>query len=1101
MENRKTEQRMASTRRMIDAARDLFAESGYTSASLTRIAEKAGVVKGSISLRFGTKEALFGEVLKDLWERFASSFDPQITSGAFPEACAALIREQTVLRTGDYLLMDAVAAGRDIPASAEDLLRQLFDGSRIGRLFADNKPYMTDSTDAYASFMRFCRFVSGTVNNYRMCGKKVPPDSTITGLFRSGAPETEPLPVNRIRETSDAAILDTLMSDYDLVLYVTFSLSAEQDQVRILQLSPQFEALAPEMRDIRLAIDFYPILSDRIVAGEDREMFIRSLRRKNALIRLAQDGEMYLNIRTRNGSEIHHHRVRLAADMARDGSLRGYTLTVQNHDEDFLLTESGQRSEQIIEVLAERYSALYYVDAETGRFITYSSYRDLSGALPGGNRVRTYEEAVQNYMDRYVDKKERALYSDNAKLADVLEKLRDEQSYDFVYRYTDGWITHFARAKYIRVGKPGEPVRGFVMAMDYDDDRVIRHYVNRKLVDEYISIYYVDLETSMIMSYKQSDVTETGRFRSAPLKTVCHAFAREVKPAYREMWESFGTAEGLTAFMAGTDKREYVYEIKGLQNTWRRSVWQVVDKKNGRPGTLVVSFMEMDDIAVRKILLDNDISDTLSAQYDNVFCVDLRDDRFLFSSMDDRGVAFLGQHPEDGMRFSDVAEQYIRTYVHGTDRERIARVCNPEYLRTAFRKNKSFNLTYLSSFTGQERYRDMFFTQMPDEGEGMRFIWAFADADNRVRHELRRTADLQQKNIALNRISEEIIDLLGNLTEARDTESGEHIHRVKGFTRILATRVMQDWPEYGLTAEKIDLMSSASALHDVGKIMIPDAILLKPGPLTPQERKVMMTHCERGCEILKKAPKDWSDDYLQMSMDICRYHHEKVDGKGYPEGLKGDEIPIAAQIVAVADCFDALTTKRVYKDAYPAETAYRMITGGECGAFSDKILYSLEQTREAFFRHADASVTEDEKHRQTGTSPDMLTGLRILFVDDNEMSCEMGSELLEAEGAIVMQAGSGRDALHIWRSEQGRFDVILMDIVMPEMNGLEATEAIRATDLPRAGKVPIIALTSLTGAENAQQCYDAGMNAFMTKPFSPAGLSRILPGLLQTGVD
>ena len=207
-------------------------------------------------------------------------------------------------------------------------------------------------------------------------------------------------------------------------------------------------------------------------------------------------------------------------------------------------------------------------------------------------------------------------------------------------------------------------------------------------------------------------------------------------------------------------------------------------------------------------------------------------------------------------------------------------------------------------------------------------------------------------NNALKKMSESTLELLGDVVEERNMESGEHIRRVKGYTYILANRVMQDLPEYHLDPYTVDLIAFASALHDVGKIAITDAILCKPGRLTKEEFEIMKTHCEKGVGILRKMENQWSDEYLDMSLAICLNHHEKWDGNGYPRGLKGDEIPIAAQIVSVADIYDALTTKRVYKEAYSPEEAMRMIFAGECGAFSEKLLSCLDKCRSEFMECA-----------------------------------------------------------------------------------------------------------------------------------------------------
>lgn len=193
-----------------------------------------------------------------------------------------------------------------------------------------------------------------------------------------------------------------------------------------------------------------------------------------------------------------------------------------------------------------------------------------------------------------------------------------------------------------------------------------------------------------------------------------------------------------------------------------------------------------------------------------------------------------------------------------------------------------------------------------------------------------------------------IIDILGTVVEQRNLESGEHIKRVKGFTRILALEVMREYPEYELTAEKVELIASASALHDIGKIAIPDSILLKPGKLTDDEYEYMKSHASRGGEILQNIEGVWDGTFGTLCYEICRHHHERYDGRGYPDALKGEDIPISAQLVSIADVYDALVTERVYKEAYSLEQAFHMIVSGECGVFNPKLLECFRNVRKEF---------------------------------------------------------------------------------------------------------------------------------------------------------
>lgn len=205
--------------------------------------------------------------------------------------------------------------------------------------------------------------------------------------------------------------------------------------------------------------------------------------------------------------------------------------------------------------------------------------------------------------------------------------------------------------------------------------------------------------------------------------------------------------------------------------------------------------------------------------------------------------------------------------------------------------------------------------------------------------------DRQQRQ--LDTYNDNLLEAISNIVEFRDLESGQHIKRVKGLTRIIGQTYMQMYPTAGLTKHRINVIARASVTHDLGKISIPDGILLKPGRLTDEERKIMQTHTTKGCEILNLLTDVQDKELLAASYEICRHHHERDDGSGYPDGLSGDEIPLSAQIVSIADVYDALVSERCYKSPFDKDTAYRMIMEGECGAFSPKLLKCMEYSRNA----------------------------------------------------------------------------------------------------------------------------------------------------------
>ncbi len=186
-----------------------------------------------------------------------------------------------------------------------------------------------------------------------------------------------------------------------------------------------------------------------------------------------------------------------------------------------------------------------------------------------------------------------------------------------------------------------------------------------------------------------------------------------------------------------------------------------------------------------------------------------------------------------------------------------------------------------------------------------------------------------------------MIDILSHIVEFRNGESGLHVVHVRRLTEVLLRQLASKRPDYELTAAKIALISEASALHDIGKIAIDEKILNKPGRLTDEEFKIMKQHSSIGAQMLDGLSVHQGEPLVKIAYQICRWHHERWDGRGYPDGLKGDEIPMAAQVVAMADVYDALTSERVYKAAFSHEQAIEMICNNECGSFNPLLLECL----------------------------------------------------------------------------------------------------------------------------------------------------------------
>jgi len=195
-------------------------------------------------------------------------------------------------------------------------------------------------------------------------------------------------------------------------------------------------------------------------------------------------------------------------------------------------------------------------------------------------------------------------------------------------------------------------------------------------------------------------------------------------------------------------------------------------------------------------------------------------------------------------------------------------------------------------------------------------------------------------------LNQGMIEALATAIEFRNEESGGHVQRISAITRIMLENT--DFGE-GLSQEEIENISLASIMHDVGKITIPDAVLTKPGKLTTEEFEIMKTHTLKGVYILESIPQMRDNEIYDYACDIARHHHERWDGRGYPDGLKGDEISPWAQVVSLADVYDALSCKRVYKASFPREQVLEMIRTGQCGQFNPHLLKSFFRVEDMLF--------------------------------------------------------------------------------------------------------------------------------------------------------
>ncbi len=269
---------------------------------------------------------------------------------------------------------------------------------------------------------------------------------------------------------------------------------------------------------------------------------------------------------------------------------------------------------------------------------------------------------------------------------------------------------------------------------------------------------------------------------------------------------------------------------------------------------------------------------------------------------------------------------------------------------------------------------------------------------------------IQEYAESMRQSNDTMVDVLSSIIEYRSAESGHHVLRIRNFVKILLEEVMHRCPEYRLTPRLVRIISGASSLHDVGKIAIPDAILTKPGPLTPSEWEIMKTHSATGSQILENLGGMADQEYLTYAKNICRYHHERWDGSGYPDGLVGDQIPICAQVVGLADAYEALTAERSYKSGCTFDQAINMILKGECGAFSPKLLACLKNVTEAY-ESLTMAYADDLEPENSGV--DMTLPLPDESISSLERTQAMYFSLVHYINGFLMEVNLDQELFHV----------------------------------------------------------------------------------------
>jgi len=363
---------------------------------------------------------------------------------------------------------------------------------------------------------------------------------------------------------------------------------------------------------------------------------------------------------------------------------------------------------------------------------------------------------------------------------------------------------------------------------------------------------------------------------------------------------------------------------------------------------------------------------------------------------------------------------------------------------------------------------------------------------------LERLVEEQTREIALTQAV--MIESLATLAEYRDPETGGHIKRTQNYVKALAV-YLKDHPRFRDTLDEktIELLYLSAPLHDIGKVGVRDHILLKAGSLTDAEFETMKKHTEYGHDALFiTEQKLGGSTFLACAREIASTHQEKWDGSGYPKGLKGDEIPVSGRLMAVADVYDALISKRIYKPPMSHEKALGIIREGRGSHFDPDVVDAFLEIESTFRNIALTFADHDEERKALGgppeTPPDEICEVEtVLLVEDNEINLSIMRSQLSAMGFEVKTATNGQQALR--QISEARFDFILTDLEMPVLDGYQLVREVRRLEEGSQTPTPVLAITASDFDLNDEKARRVGFDGYMLKPLEMDVLRRKLAAI------
>ena len=958
-------------RRIYDSALLEFATKGYDFTTIDDIAQRAEVDKEVVVEKFGSKYEIFIEILEKICERYLkgqknykSGFE--LFSRSLKRIKEMAINDDPVL---DFLINFSYSMDV-LPKNCTERARNFVINTDVYKtLEKEMKDGVIKKADPFEIFKTFIRASTALTKIYRSSGLGLPNDSVYLEPFKEyfvsmmgSNKETAFVDNIEVTNLADEMIKEGNAGTFSIEILKNTAPRMFGNEKTLQLMGVENDNLSPEV--------LYHTWFDRIHPGS-----------------ISQIMTELENIETRSGSaimeypwirpngKVSYFRAIGRPEKTSDGGIvvNGVIKDISDDHEAQIKVRQGQIYSDIAGALGRKLEIIFYIDVDSDKFLMYRPSRGASNYELEFDGSDFFNEVLRR-TKKFIIPEDYAAFEHYVGKAHLLSHLEKEDTIPFTTQVE----VHGHRAHVRIITSLSQDKSHFILSVENIDADVQKAEetrnknatILRNVSSNFDYLTYVKLESD---SKKSKDVPYNvselflnlmpqlikKRYFSDKIALIIDTIVPEkernnlIKQAsYEEVIESLIYDDEVSIpFKAVIGGEETFYQIKFT-----------ADKKDKDIIGIIVSVGSIDrDIKVKNKIEELEFEQARIQSFNRLFA-DMYYSAYLLD-FEENNFAIYKHHDEyaggliEFENYDDYFDDWVEEDVFEPDRDMVKAFLKTENIKEKLQTNDEFFLRYRDISLGRIEWFKLIIIKGDKENT---VALGVVNIDKEVKKEQEeqkrleelvneRTKELNEKNAELQATNEGIFEVLSETVEGRDKESGEHVKRVAAFTNILAKEVKKQLKEYNLSDVEIEKISLASKLHDIGKISVPDAILLKPGKLTKEEFEVMKKHTIEGAAILEKLTGIWKDDYLKTAIDICKYHHEKWDGKGYPEGLKGDDIPISAQIVSIADSFDALTNERVYKPAYTCEQAFEMIMTGQCGAHSEKLLKCFDAVKDKFF--------------------------------------------------------------------------------------------------------------------------------------------------------